>query len=136
MKMPFRLRVLLIMSAGLLGLAACSPGAVDAPLVTSPTRRATATAREAAGGEAASPTQGATATGEYEIVTLLPRDAIPSIDDPRFYDAPQADEEYAPEEMVLGVVFEGEARAYSVNMLSAHEIVNDVIQGRPIAVTW
>ncbi|NIM92919.1 MAG: DUF3179 domain-containing protein [Anaerolineales bacterium] len=73
---------------------------------------------------------------EYEIVTLLPKDAIPSIDNPQFYDVEEADKEYAPKEQVLGVIFEGEARAYSTNMLSRHEIVNDVVAGHSIAVTW
>lgn len=73
---------------------------------------------------------------EFDIVTLLPRDAIPAIDDPEFYSVEQADREYAPEEQVLGVVFNGEARAYSTGLLSSHEIVNDTVGGRKIAVTW
>ncbi len=73
---------------------------------------------------------------ELKIVTLLPRDAIPAIDNPIFLTANEADNEYAPDEQVLGVVFEGEARAYSVALLSSHEIVNDVVGGRKIAVTW
>ena len=73
---------------------------------------------------------------EYDIVTLLPKDAIRSIDRPEFYSADEADSEYSANEMVLGVVFDGEARAYSVGLLSSHEIVNDVVGGRPIAVTW
>jgi hypothetical protein len=75
-------------------------------------------------------------TEEYRIITLLPKDAIPSIDNPRFYSVGEADQEYDLDEIVLGVVFDGEARAYSVNMLSSHEIVNDVVAGKPIAVTW
>jgi hypothetical protein len=73
---------------------------------------------------------------EFRIITLLPKDAIPSIDNPRFYGVDEADQEYHPNETVLGVVFDGEARAYSVNMLSSHEIVNDMVAGVPIAVTW
>jgi hypothetical protein len=73
---------------------------------------------------------------EYEIVTLLPRDAIPAIDDPRFYGVSEADQEYDPKEFVLGVELDGEARAYSISLLSQHEIVNDTVAGRPIAVTW
>lgn len=73
---------------------------------------------------------------EYRIVTLLPRDAIQAIDDPQFLTAEEADQEYAPDEQVLGVVFDGEARAYSVSLLSRHEIVNDTVAGRLIAVTW
>lgn len=71
-----------------------------------------------------------------EIQTILPKDAIPSIDDPKFYPLAEADEEYEDSEEVIGVEIEGEARAYSTALLSNHEIVNDMIKGRPIAVTW
>lgn len=73
---------------------------------------------------------------ELDIITLLPKDAIRSIDNPAFYNVAEADSEYADEELVLGVVIEGDARAYSTGLLSSHEIVNDMLAGRPIAVTW
>jgi hypothetical protein len=69
-------------------------------------------------------------------VTLLPPDAIPSIDDPQFYGIEEADEEYQPDELVLGIALDGQARAYSVSLLSSREIVNDTLAGQPIAVTW
>ncbi len=72
----------------------------------------------------------------FRIVTLLPRDAIPAIDNPVFYNASEADLEYDPEELVLGVSIDGEHRAYSTSLLNGHEIVNDTIAGRPISVTW
>lgn len=71
-----------------------------------------------------------------EMVTLLPKDAIPSIDNPKFVTGAQADEQYSADELVLGVEINGDARAYSVPFLSGHEIVNDVVGGEPIAVTW
>ena len=78
-----------------------------------------------------------TAAGRtLEIITLLPRDAIPAIDNPRFYSVAEADEEYAPDELVLGVSLNGESRAYSTALLNSHEIVNDTVGGRKIAVTW
>ena len=73
---------------------------------------------------------------DYRIVTLLPRDRIPAIDNPRFLSAAEAAGEYDPDEMVLGVEFNGQARAYSVSFLSSHEIVNDDVGGCKIAVTW
>ena len=73
---------------------------------------------------------------DLEIVTLLPRDGIPAIDDPQFLSASEADEEYAPDELVIGVNYEGDARAYSIPFLSGREIVNDTVGGRKIAVTW
>ena len=36
----------------------------------------------------------------------------------------------------LGVAVEGRARAYSLNLLNRHEIVNDTIAGTAIAATW
>jgi len=89
---------------------------------------------------ASSPEAGTTGeTGqqpEYDIVTLLPKDAIRSIDSPRFFSAQEADAEYEPDEIVIGLEIDGDARAYSVSLLSSHEIVNDIVGGRPIAVTW
>ena len=71
-----------------------------------------------------------------EMVTLLPRDAIPAIDNPTFLSAAEADEQYDDDEIVMGVDFNGDARAYSVPLLSRHEIVNDTVGGVKIAVTW
>ncbi len=73
---------------------------------------------------------------ELEIVTLLGFDAIPAILDPSFVTAEQADDWMEPGEPVLGVSINGEHRAYSVRMLSRHEIVNDIVGGIPVAVTW
>ena len=73
---------------------------------------------------------------DYEIVTLLPPDAIPSIDDPQFQDLLGAQLEYDPEEMVLGVERNGDARAYPIEVLARHEIVNDTVGGEPLAVTY
>lgn len=78
----------------------------------------------------------ATSRPSYDIVTLLPRDAIPAIFEPDFVAGFEADEQYEPNELVLGVEIDGEARAYSIPFLSGHEIVNDTVAGHPIAVTW
>ena len=42
------------------------------------------------------------------------------------------------DELVLGVVVGGKARAYPINMLTGphREIINDSLGGRPIAATW
>ncbi len=76
------------------------------------------------------------ASPEEEIRTLLPKDAIPSINDPKFASVKEADKFMSPDEMVIGVNMNGDRRAYSVPLLSSHEIVNDVVGGRKIAVTW
>ena len=76
------------------------------------------------------------ASRDYQIVTLLAKDAIPAILEPDFLAASEANEQMKEDELVLGVSLDGDARAYSVNLLSRHEIVNDVVGGRPVAVTW
>lgn len=37
---------------------------------------------------------------------------------------------------VLGVVHEGVAKAYPIKILNWHEVVNDQIAGKAIAVSW
>jgi hypothetical protein len=73
---------------------------------------------------------------EYELVTLLPPDAIPALDFPAYYSVSEANREYMPEELVIGVEFNGDARAYAVGLLSRHEIVNDTVGGVHLSVTW
>ena len=73
---------------------------------------------------------------EFEIVTLLDFDAIKAIDDPEFLSADEVGDTYRPNEKVIGVSIDGDNRAYSVPMLSRHEIVNDTVGGVKIAVTW
>jgi hypothetical protein len=68
------------------------------------------------------------------IVQVLDRDAIPAIRNPEFVRADKA--KLAGGEKVLGVVIDGEARAYPLIDLDAHEIVDDVVGGKPIAATW
>jgi hypothetical protein len=74
--------------------------------------------------------------GGDDIYELLPIGAIPAIDDPEFVSGDEADRQMQPEEPVLGIVMAGEARAYSLWQLDAHEIVNDTIGGTAIAATW
>lgn len=64
-----------------------------------------------------------------------PKDGIPSIDDPAFIPVAQ-DTKTAPTEPVIGLVVNGEAKAYPLRILMWHEIVNDEIGGLPVAVTY
>ncbi|VAW34332.1 hypothetical protein MNBD_CHLOROFLEXI01-2964 [hydrothermal vent metagenome] len=73
---------------------------------------------------------------DFEMITLLPRDGIPAIDNPQFLSVSEANEFYDSDELIIGVEFNGDARAYSVPFLSNHEIVNDTVGGVKIAVTW
>lgn len=65
----------------------------------------------------------------------IPKDAIPALNNPEFRSAEQAGD-LKPEEQVMGVVINGEARAYPIRLLIGHEIVNDEIQSQSIAVTY
>lgn len=71
-----------------------------------------------------------------KLHVVLPRDAIPAINDPQFVPAQKADSAMREDELVIGMVGEREQRAYSTWQLDRHEIVNDIFEGRPIAVTW
>ena len=65
---------------------------------------------------------------------LLPRGAIPAVFDPVFVPADSAD--IPDDAWVLGVEINGEAHAYSLNLLNHHEIVNDRFGDRPAAAVW
>ena len=66
----------------------------------------------------------------------VPKDGIPSVDDPSFTDASGGDDQLDPGSPVFGVVVDGEARAYPQRILVRHEIVNDAVGERGIAVTY
>jgi len=65
-----------------------------------------------------------------------PPDGIPPIDVPRFVSVADADSWLSDTEPVLLVDIEGDVRVYPVQILIWHEIVNDVVGGVPIAVTY
>jgi len=64
-----------------------------------------------------------------------PKDGIPSIDKPVFVSLDKAGH-LSDTEPVVGVIIKGEARAYPLQVLMWHEIVNDQIAGVPITVTF
>ena len=70
------------------------------------------------------------------IITVLPKDAIPAIDHPKFVSATEGDRVMLPDEPVLGVTDGSVSKAYSLWQLNHHEIVNDQIGTRSVAVTW
>ena len=63
------------------------------------------------------------------------KDGIPAIDAPRFVSVEQVDF-LEPKEPVIAVEVNGEARAYPIQILVWHEIVNDSVGGVPLAVTF
>ncbi|WP_338742420.1 DUF3179 domain-containing protein [Haloplanus salilacus] len=64
-----------------------------------------------------------------------PKDGIPSIDDPTFVGSANADF-LNPGDPVFGVVHGDVVKAYPQKILVRHEIVNDHLGDRPVAVTY
>jgi hypothetical protein len=63
------------------------------------------------------------------------KDGIRSVDAPEFV-SPEAATWVAADTPILGVFVEGQARAYPVHLLEYHQIVNDVLGGTPVVVTY
>ncbi len=78
------------------------------------------------------------------IVRAMNRDGVMALSDPAMVDAAEVDrfnrEErgkmLVPDDRVIGVEIGGEARAYPLRLMRWHEVVNDVVGGEPIAVTY
>ncbi len=64
------------------------------------------------------------------------KDGIPALDDPSFAGVDAAGAWLEAREPVLELELGGEARAYPLQILIWHEIVNDEITGTPLAVTF
>jgi len=65
-----------------------------------------------------------------------PRDGIPSIDDPQFVTQDEAAEWLVDNEPVIALEIDGDARAYPLQVLTWHEITNDVVGDVPVVVTF
>lgn len=84
------------------------------------------------------PVKEATIAVPYELGELeadavsggVPKDGIPSIDDPLFDDVAYGNENMDPGDPVFGVEIDGEAKAYPQYILVFHEIVNDTVGAR------
>jgi hypothetical protein len=64
-----------------------------------------------------------------------PPDGIPAIDEPTFETADEVGW-LKSDEPVLSLTVEGESRAYPLQVMTWHEIVNDTVGGVPVAVTY
>lgn len=65
-----------------------------------------------------------------------PKDGIPAIDRPRFVSVDEVRRWLGHKEPVIALELDGEARAYPLQVLVWHELVNDEIRGTPVAVTF
>lgn len=68
------------------------------------------------------------------VEQILPRGGIPAVVDPAF--VPADDAEIPDDAWVLGVVVDGVAKAYSLNLLNRHEVVNDRSGDTAYAAVW
>jgi hypothetical protein len=145
--MPRTLRLTLLIGAGAIALSACgtldgdsaatagSAAPVAVPTVAaSPVEDLPSGLVYALGGPGVGLPQPAVPLGDLRSGGPPP-DGIPSIDEPRFLSAGDVDF-LADNEPVLALEMGGEARAYPVQVLIWHEIVNDTVAGVPVAVTY
>jgi len=64
-----------------------------------------------------------------------PKDGIPAILKPKFVSAEKA-EFMKSSDGVIGVILNGQAKAYPVKILNWHEVVNDKVGETPLVVSY
>ncbi len=78
------------------------------------------------------PVAGANHVDQFDILKVLEVGDIPAVYHPTF-----AREAYFdPGEEVIGLSLGSEARAYPIQVMNWHEVVNDVVGGTPVAITY
>ena len=65
-----------------------------------------------------------------------PPDGIPPIDNPHFISVADAGDMFEAAEAVVALEINGDARAYPVQVMIWHEIVNDTVGGVPVSITY
>ena len=81
---------------------------------------------------------------ELIVPSMLHRDMVPVIDDPLILSMNDIEERGAQrstrllvsDDLVIGVVHDGIARAYPLSIMHVHELVHDELGGTPILVSW
>ena len=71
-----------------------------------------------------------------EIMIVLPKGSFPKIEHPKYVGKQEAVNMFYGKEPVIAVSVNGQAKAFSLNMLTTHEMVNDVLGGVPILATY
>ncbi len=64
-----------------------------------------------------------------------PKDGIPALMSPKYVSAGKASF-LRKDDQVIGVIINGEARAYPLRIMSWHELVNDKVGDLAILVSW
>lgn len=73
-----------------------------------------------------------------------PRGFLPSLDDPKHlrgsemlvYNEQNRPKYVVPTDRVLGIVIDGKAHAWPLSLMNVHEVVNDIVAGRPVIATY
>ena len=65
-----------------------------------------------------------------------PKDGIPALDNPKFISIEEAKKWLDEKEPVVSLVMDGEAKAYPLQILIWHEIINHKFKGIPVSVTF
>ena len=71
-----------------------------------------------------------------EIQIVLPKGSFATLDHPKFVSKQEGLQQFFAKEPVIVVEINGLAKAYSLNILTLHEIANDVLDGKPILITY
>jgi len=71
-----------------------------------------------------------------EIVIVLSKGRFPKIEHPKFVGRKEAVTMFYGKEPVIAVSINGQTKAYSLNMLTTHEMVNDELGDVPILATY
>lgn len=71
-----------------------------------------------------------------ELILAADEEDIPPIDAEKSFFVPAEKADLEDTDLVVGLFIGGESRAYPVRLLSLHEVVNDHVGGKSIAVTW
>jgi hypothetical protein len=153
MNMRLTLLIGLTVTVALLAAActALTPPAQPAPAVTAPATAIVAVAPTTGGADSALLPAAAPpfSTGEWStdftrrtiawedvISGGPPKDGIPAISDPTFETVAAATAWLSDLDPVIVFVEAGDVRAYPLAILIWHEIVNDVVGGKPVTVTF
>ncbi len=71
-----------------------------------------------------------------EIQIVLPKGSFPTLDHPKFVSRSEGMRQFFVKEPVIAIEINGVAKAYPLNILTMHEISNDMLEGIPILVTY
>ncbi len=64
------------------------------------------------------------------------KDGIPALDTPHFLSGDERDRQSGPSERVMGVMYNGVAKAYPIRILDHHEVVNDRFGDAGLTITY